>query len=967
MIPSPALQKTFAQLVWESCYGSYLQRTKAVTEMLALKGEIGVNLISEALNHDEPYIRLRAIKMLRKIREPASLAVLLKSAIHPDACIRKHAIIGIRKQKGKGRLPVLFSCLADEDLQVRMVTEEAILSFGVQTVPELSLIIENGSEKAKIHAINILKRLPALVGFPPLKRACQDTIPHIRKAALVGVWSQVDRLEHLDFWLTMLQDPCDAVAEIALQALLQQQHIPKELEQFVYTHNQSLKTRIFKILSTFSDLRYLQYYLEGLHSQESNIQAMAAEVLGQLRAQEAVPKLLALLHENSDCCYAEQYFLPALLNIGGKEVIEALEGLAKKNIPNKIPKDMYLPDFAKIFMLSPEPNAYELALYKLGKVDSSTLIEKYPYWALGSSLLDQDRLSPKETLKWLFQMLEDADKYVRHKALSRLHDLKEKIGVQNCYDLSLKALQDEESWIREQAISNLIECTISQKRPAEAFFKLLFQTLNNENQSFCETVKQALQQESAFSLRQDLLQMMETEGSKVKKIILQTLLSIENSKETVKFILNYLKDKDPAVQVVAAQLLASFNTPEAMTGLKTFLQTVEPELWSQIVEYLLFYRYDTIGAVPGWEQALQSDNPQAKMLALKTIEFFNIQEAAPLLIEQFLKDTIPDTFCFLGALLRLGNIESQLLAKILIRANMAQFQNVIFFLQGKTPQLYSTSALWPLFNAPIQVRKRLAKILRFFPEDQVLPLLKMCLKDDCLKVRYHAIESLRAFKSQVCLAALLDLSKDESSKIRSKCLDGLRTFKDEDAIHRMRELVHDPALTVRHQAQVALLQLNQQSLSVLPENFKKAERDQQVAYLEVLSSTPYILVWPTVLEMLADPRRLIRFKAAQALRFWCAPNIVEALICIIKDLRHPGRLEATYVLGYIGIDSVIDHLDLLLSEPDEALRKQAVKSLKRLKLRKTRGILNKALNDTSLHIVKEANAALNKLDRECRL
>lgn len=253
------------------------------------------------------------------------------------------------------------------------------------------------------------------------------------------------------------------------------------------------------------------------------------------------------------------------------------------------------------------------------------------------------------------------------------------------------------------------------------------------------------------------------------------------------------------------------------------------------------------------------------------------------------------------------------------------------------------------------------------PPTQTFDQIVMELENSKLTVRLAAIDQLGHFRNTSVFDVLYKLASDPECRLRAHTAKALGLVNDPRAVEVLNGMSSDPVRRVKYAAVKALGNQGDLALSCLLDVLHRGDADLQALALNSLAKLKPSDQWRLVFQKLGAAQKHLRFKAAQVLRFWSLPEVVDALIEVLKDETHPGRVEAAYALGRTGAPSAADPLCLALKDSNPVLRRQATESLGMLRRLRARPALEALLSDEDWRVAHVAKKALLKLDKQKRL
>lgn len=186
------------------------RRQVAVPSLPRLDGE----QIIEALRSRQADTRAAAIKMLRRVNDPAALP-LLEGVLFPEEAqvrytpeIRKAAMEALGNL-GETALPVLIRCLSHSDKNVRFDVGPKLIALGDAAVPDLLRVLEEGGTEARVRVTWVLGDIGSPDAVPALIAHLEDRdhTPTYRKRvsdgaadALIAIGTPAARRAAAAYW-----------------------------------------------------------------------------------------------------------------------------------------------------------------------------------------------------------------------------------------------------------------------------------------------------------------------------------------------------------------------------------------------------------------------------------------------------------------------------------------------------------------------------------------------------------------------------------------------------------------------------------------------------------------------------------------------------------------------------------------------------------------------------------------------
>jgi hypothetical protein len=156
LLRSPDLASTYLVAALASGYGDDVVRNIA-GELLARLGAVAVPKIGEAYPGSDPRARRSLARSLKKMREPASVPLLIEIAKGNDAWeTRIEAIQGLGDLGAREAVPAFLVCLRDDDSSVRKFAARSIAMVGdssTQVIEGLISCMEKSLQDAHLATV----------------------------------------------------------------------------------------------------------------------------------------------------------------------------------------------------------------------------------------------------------------------------------------------------------------------------------------------------------------------------------------------------------------------------------------------------------------------------------------------------------------------------------------------------------------------------------------------------------------------------------------------------------------------------------------------------------------------------------------------------------------------------------------------------------------------------------------------
>lgn len=469
--------------------------------------------------------------------------------------------------------------------------------------------------------------------------------------------------------------------------------------------------------------------IRALSSNKSSERQRAAEQLGELRAEEAVPDLINVL------VYEKR-----------PNVLSAVAGALIKIGPSAVPP------------LIKVSRANEYAKEILGNMDTATFIQvlnsrENNVQSFAVSILQQ---RGEKAVPALIEALKDNDKQIRQGAIQILWNMEE-VAIPPL----IQALNNKDKLIRQGAIYILGSKKVGKAIPS------FLQCLKSDDKSIQQSAEWALKQMGAVVVT-PLLKAMEDDDKQVQQLAIKILLSL-NGNEVYSTLIENLSSNSRIVRNYANAILERKGA-DALPSLISALKEKDTETSQYVAKLIL--KNDQKESIPLLIQALNGDdNGRIAMLiekiGLRTLPYLiqaqknsdnQIRQRSAYVIEKFeTKDVIPP---LLEALKDADSNIRSYASLTLTKKGSTALPNLV-------PAIQDTNK---------QVRQVVIQILgNMGPEAKVaIPALTQALKDKDRDIRLSAMEALiKIGADATVVTALIPLLKDSDNDVRQEAIESL--------------------------------------------------------------------------------------------------------------------------------------------------------------------------------------------------
>jgi len=297
-------------------------------ELGKLGNKVGIQRLSEALNHQESSVIHKAISGLKFLNTEASTVVLLEALQHPKIYVRTLAVQALGEIGNDAWIPHLLKVMNHEDSrshEIISLDESVVNALGrmgsEQAIASLLSIAECQNFLVRRQVLELLGNLNCKTAVPTLQKALKDEDVAIRGIAATSLGQIGNELAVPDL-LQALDDDGYVCANSArsLRQIGSRDAVPKLLQMLTdedYHTRWSASDALGKIggLETIAELSKL------LRHPNLQTRRIAAKTLGLIGDKATIPELMEALEEEEQLIAAKTLEL----NDNGADVAELTE------------------------------------------------------------------------------------------------------------------------------------------------------------------------------------------------------------------------------------------------------------------------------------------------------------------------------------------------------------------------------------------------------------------------------------------------------------------------------------------------------------------------------------------------------------------------------------------------------------------------------------------------------------------
>jgi HEAT repeat protein len=389
-------------------------------------------------------------------------------------------------------------------------------------------------------------------------------------------------------------------------------------------------------LTDFTDT-LAQPFIEALKDEDERVRRRAAEALGKMKAEAAVPQLMeALRDEASFVRRSAVYALGAMkTEAASPSLVEALkdedervrrraaEALGKMKAEAAVPQLMEA-------LRDKDSDVRRSAAQALGAMKAEAGIP-----SLVEALKDKDsdvRTSAAEVLGEMkevtvppqIEALRNKDSFVRRSAAQALGAMKAEAAIPSL----VEALKDKDTHVRTSAAQALGEMK------AEAAIPSLVESLKDKDSDVRRSAAQALGAMKAEAAIPSLVEALKDEEPFVRATAISALAAIK-AEAAIPPLTEALKDEDSFVRATAISELAAMKAEAGIPSLVEALSNEDSFVRVSAAQALGAMKVEA--AISSLMEALKDEEPFVRASAVYTLGAMKVEAAIPLLMEA-LKD-----------------------------------------------------------------------------------------------------------------------------------------------------------------------------------------------------------------------------------------------------------------------------------------------------------------------------------------
>lgn len=487
--------------------------------------------------------------------------------------LRESAAKALGEIKANEAVELLIKCLSDKSWEVRVEAAIALGRIGnPKAVQPLIKKLDDKSFKVRLAVVEALGRLRDQEAVEPLARILKDKSVKIRSTAVWALWAIEGNLA-IEYLIKALNDKNENVRSAAIYYLkfLKDKRAVQPLISMIAKSNKNIRSQIAETLGEIGDVQAVEPLIELLEDRDYFVRAKAAEALGKIKDIRAIQPLLKTLKD--------RYF-----NVV-KEAAKALEKLGWQPKDDEIGAYYWLgqKDFTKLIEIGTP--AVKALLYSLKRRITFPFDDMYPTEALAKI---KDPRAVKPLIKLLTKDRWDRWRIAAANALG-------KIGDQKAVDSLIMALEDQSTFVQEEAIIAL------GKLGHPKAVKPITEKLKDERDTIRQKATWTLGKIGDSRAIKPLIKKLDDESKEVRLNAARALDALgwrpSNKQTKVKYwiakqewekclslkevaepiLLEKLKDPDLAIRISAINILGKLKSTQAIIPLINFFEGGDEE------------------------------------------------------------------------------------------------------------------------------------------------------------------------------------------------------------------------------------------------------------------------------------------------------------------------------------------------------------------------------------------------------
>lgn len=262
-------------------------------------GDIGIDLLTEALNDEDFQVSKYAVEALGDINSEKSIELLIKTFNNENSAVRGEIAETLGQIKAVKAVESLIKALnAERYVQLRAV--EALGQMKYKKTAELLIkALENENYEVRDGAIYALGEIKSEIAIEPLMKIIQNGDSEVRSEAIYAL-GQMKFDKIVERLTTALRDKDPKIREGAAEVFreMKLEDIPKILSIAIRDPDSKVRGEVANALGQIKSEKAVDLLINALSDVDSEVRGKVIIALGQTGSQKAVELLISILSED---------------------------------------------------------------------------------------------------------------------------------------------------------------------------------------------------------------------------------------------------------------------------------------------------------------------------------------------------------------------------------------------------------------------------------------------------------------------------------------------------------------------------------------------------------------------------------------------------------------------------------------------------------------------------------------------
>jgi HEAT repeat protein len=546
--------------------------------------------------------------------------------------------------------------------------------------------------------------------------------------------------------------------------------------------------------------------LKFVEDSDSDVRRMAADALGKIGGEQAMTGLLKLVEDSNS--YVRRMAADALGKIVDAQAIPGLLKLVEHSdsdvrssaadVLSKIGDAQAIPELLKLVEYS-DSDVRKSAVYALGNIGNEQaipgllkLVEHSDSDVRSSAAYALGRIGDEQAMTGLLKLVEDSHSDVRWTVAYALGN----IGDEQAMTGLLKLVEDTHPYVRISAAYAL--GNIGDEQAMTGLLKLV----KHSDYSVRISAAEALGNIGDYQAIPGLLKLVEDSYSYVRSSVAYALGKI-GDEQAMPALLKLVEDSEFYVRKSAAEALGNIGDEQAMTGLLKLVEDSHSDVRSSAADAL--GKIGDAQAIPGLLKLVEHSDFYVRSSAADALGKIGDAQAIPGLLKLVEHSGFYVRSSAADALGKIGDAQAIPGLLKLVEDSHSDVRRSAAEALGKIGDAQAIPGLLKLVeDSHSDVRRLAAGALGKIGDDRAIPRLLKLVEDSDSDVRSSAADALGNIGDEQAMTGLLKLVEDSDSDVRRLAADALGKIGDDRAIPGLLKLVEDSDSYVRSTAAYAL-------------------------------------------------------------------------------------------------------------------------------------------------------------------